>query len=137
MEVLKLKRNLTKSKQNGFSFIEVLISVTILALVIVGVLTMTTVHIKTNNFALHHTKAVQLAEEGVERMMRMDFDTVFALNGSPQVEAYDTIPKYAEFTRTISVTQVDMDNVTIACRVRWKTQGLNSNPVTMQVFRTK
>ena len=137
MEVLKLTRNLTKSRQNGFSFIEVLISVTILALVIVGVLTMTTVHIKTNNFALHHTKAVQLAEEGVERMMRIDFDTVFALQGNPQVEAYDTIAKYPEYTRTPTVTQEDMDNVTITCQVRWRTQGLNSNPVTMQVFRTK
>ena len=127
----------TKSKQGGFSFIEVLISITILAFVIVGVLTMTTVHIKTNNFALHHTKAVQLAEEGIERLMRIDFDTARTYIGNPIVEAYDTIPKYAEYTRTITVSNIDNDNVTITTQVRWKTQGLNSNPVTMQVLRTR
>ena len=98
---------------------------------------MTTVHIKTNNFALHHTKAVQLAEGGVERMMSIDFDTVRTFIDNPIVEAYDTIPKYAQFTRTIHVFDIDEDNVTISVEVRWKSQGVNSNPVTMQILRTK
>ncbi len=98
---------------------------------------MTTVHIKTNNFALHHTKAVQLAEEGVERMIRLDYETARSFIGNPIVDAYDAMPKYREFTRTVSIADVDEDNVTITVQVRWKTQGLNSNPVTMQVLRTR
>ena len=140
-----MKNNSFKPSQEGYSFIEVLISVSILALVIVGVLTMTTVHIKTNSFALHHTKAVQLAEESVERLMRIDFNQLAGLVGSDQVEAYGTMDKYPDFTRTVSVAAPPAwtglpnngNNYLITARVRWRSLGRNSMPVTLSVVRTK
>lgn len=142
-----MKKNSFKTNsQKGYSFIEVLISVSILALVIVGVLTMTTVHIKTNSFALHHTKAVQLAEEAVERLMRIDFTQLktMADAGTNQVEAYGTIDKYPDFTRTVSVGAPPAwiglpaaNNCLITAHVRWRSLGRNSMPVTLSVLRTK
>jgi prepilin-type N-terminal cleavage/methylation domain-containing protein len=145
MEVWKLKNNSFKANQKGYSFIEVLMSVSILALVIVGVLTMTTVHIKTNSFALHHTKAVQLAEESVERLMRIDFNLLAGMVGSDQVEAYGTMDKYLDFTRTVSVAAPPAwtglpnngNNYLITARVRWRSLGQNSMPVTLAVVRTR
>jgi prepilin-type N-terminal cleavage/methylation domain-containing protein len=130
-----LKNNLSdNSNQKGFSFIEVLISITILALIVVGILTMTTVHIRSNSFAQHHTKAVQLAEEGVENMMRIDFDQL-ATYGT-QSDAYGTIPTYPDFARTTTATAIDPNNYRLTAQVTWISQGRNSSPVTLTVLRT-
>jgi prepilin-type N-terminal cleavage/methylation domain-containing protein len=122
------------NKQNGFSFIEVLVATAILAFLVVGVLTMTTAHIKTNSFAIHHTKAVQLAEESVERLLRMDFAGVQTFG--TVTEAYGNIDNYPEFTRTTSSTMIDADNYRVISTVRWRSQGVDSNPITLSIIRT-
>ena len=58
------------------TFIETLIAMTILMYVISGVLTMTTIQMKTNFNQINHTKAVKLAEEALERKMRENFDVL-------------------------------------------------------------
>lgn len=122
------------NKQDGFSFIEVLVATAILAFLVVGVLTMTTTHIKINSFAIHHTKAVQLAEEAVERLLRMDFTAVQTFG--TVTEAYGSIESYLDFSRIISATMIDADNYRIMATVRWRSQGVNSSPITLSIIRT-
>ena len=122
------------NKQEGFSLIEVMVSVAILSFLVVGVLTMTTSHIKINSFALHHTKAVQLAEEAVERLLGMDF-TALQTYGSTS-EDLGTMANYPDFFRTISVTMIDVDNYRVTATVRWRSQGVNSRPVILSLIRT-
>jgi type II secretory pathway pseudopilin PulG len=134
MEELKLKKNLNNKK--GFTFIETLVSITILSFIVIGVLTMTSVHIKMNSFALHHTKAVQLAEEGVEMLLRLDPTLLPGYYTPGQTEDFGTIMKYPDYSRTITVSQIDMDNYRIACSVIWKSQRLNSKPLVLSILRT-
>jgi prepilin-type N-terminal cleavage/methylation domain-containing protein len=122
------------NKQKGFTFVEVLVAAGLLAFLVVGVLTMTTAHIKTNSFAIHHTKAVQLAEEQVERLLRMDFSGVQTFGTVS--EALGSIPNYPEFTRTTSAVMINADNYRITSSVRWRSQGVDSNPITLSIIRT-
>jgi len=122
------------NKKEGFSFIEVLVATAILAFLVVGVLTMTTAHIKTNSFAIHHTKAVQLAEESVERFLRMDFAAVQTFGTVS--EAYGNIANYPDFTRTTTSTMIDADNYQVTSIVRWRSQGIDSSPITLSIIRT-
>lgn len=119
------------NNKKGFTFIETLVSVTILSFIIVGILTMTTVHIKMNSFALHHTKAVQLAEEGIEALLRIDPLLLPGFYGG-KTEDFGDIEKYPDFSRTITVNQItpgDMDNYTIISSVIWKSQNIDSKPM--------
>ena len=134
MEELKLKKILNNKK--GFTFIETLVSVTILSFIVIGVLTMTSVHIKMNSFALHHTKAVQLAEEGVEMLLRLDPTVLPGYYDPGQTENFGTIVKYPDYSRTITVNQIDMDNYRITCSVIWRSQRLNSKPLVLSMLRT-
>jgi len=122
------------NKQEGFSFVEVLVATAILAFLVVGVLTMTTTHIKINSFAIHHTRAVQLAEDAVERLRRLDFTTVQTFGNI--TEAYGSIENYPDFTRTISASMIDADNYRITATVRWRSQGVDSIPITFSIIRT-
>ena len=122
------------NKQDGFSFVEVLVATSILAFLVVGVLTMTTTHIKINSFAIHHTRAVQLTEDAVERLRRMDFTAVQTFG--TVTEAYGSIENYSDFTRTISATMIDADNYRITATVRWRSQGVDSSPITFSIIRT-
>lgn len=124
------------NNKKGFTFVETLVSVTILSFVIIGVLTMTTVHIKMNSFALHHTKAVQLAEEGVEILLRLDSSLLPGYYTPGQTEGFGTITKYPDFSRTITVSQIDMDNYTITSSVIWRSQKINSKPLILSIRRT-
>ncbi len=134
MEELELKKILNNKK--GFTFIETLVSVTILSFIVIGVLTMTSVHIKMNSFALHHTKAVQLAEEGVEMLLRLDSTLLPGYYAPGQTEDFGTIKKYPDYSRTITVNQIDMDNYRIMCSVIWRSQKLNSKPLVLSILRT-
>ena len=122
------------NNQSGFTFVEVLVAAAIMIFLVVGVMTMTTSHIKINSFALHHTKATQLAEEAVERLLRMDSTALQSFGTT--TEAYGTMANYPDFTRTISATMVSMDNYRITATVRWRSQGVDATPVLLSVIRT-
>ncbi len=74
--------DIISSKSRGFTLVEVLISIALLTFLAVGILGMTTVTINSNSFIQHHTKAVQLAESGLEELRRVDYvDQLSAYNG--------------------------------------------------------
>ena len=131
------------NNNRGFSLIEVLMAITLFAFLVVGVLTMTTMGIKTNSFAKHHTKAVQLAASSMEMMRRVDYNTVLPyFNGisnivtTPSgvtifpVSDYGSIPHYSEYRRVLLVTG-NPDIRTLKATITWRSQGATSMPIVL------
>ena len=101
MEVYVSSKN--SNKQSGFSLIEVLMAITLFAFLAVGMLTMTSMGISTNSYTQHHTKAVQLAESGLELLRRVNYNTELgAYNGL--LNDFGTLPQYPDFRRRFAVT---------------------------------
>jgi prepilin-type N-terminal cleavage/methylation domain-containing protein len=146
MEVYVCKKIL--NNQGGFSLIEVLMAISLFAFLVVGVLTMTTMGIKSNAYAQHHTKAVQLAESSMEMMRRVDyndvlqyFDGVSNMVNTPKgvtifpVSDYGSIPQYMEFRRVLLVTYAP-DISKLRVTITWRTQGTVSIPVVLESQRS-
>jgi len=132
MEVSKLRANSVKAK--GFSFIEVLAAVTIFSFVVVGVMLMTTMHIRTSSYAQHHTKAMQLAEDGMEMLKRLNYDAEL-INMDGVVNDFGTIANYPEFRRDFQVNW-NTEISTLRVTVTWRSMARNPNPVVLVSLRT-
>ena len=121
------------SRARGFTLIEVLISTALLAFLAIGILGMTTMNINSNSFIQHHTKAVQLAESGMEEMRRVDYiNQLQAYDGL--IQDFGDIPNYPEFRRTFEVAY-GADISTLRVLVSWRRLGVNSSPLTLVSLR--
>jgi prepilin-type N-terminal cleavage/methylation domain-containing protein len=122
-----------KDMKKGFSLIELLIAITVFAFLVIGVLSMTSVQIHSNSFLLHHTKALQLAEAGMELLNRVDYATQLAgYNGVVETN----IQNYGGFQREY-IVEWETDTSRIAVRVFWQRTGRNSNPIILNSLRTR
>lgn len=122
-----------KRREKGFTFVETIVSVTILLIVVAGVLSMTTISIQTNFTQINHTKAVKLAEEAVERKMREDFDSL-----TGEISDFDEIANFPTYSRTITVNTIDADNKQITANVTWFVRNRSGlPPITLSVRRTR
>jgi len=132
MKNIKRKiKNLSGAK--GSTFIETLIAISILMYVLAGILSMTTIQMKTNFTQINHTRAVKLAEEGLERKMREDFDTL-----TGESNDFDTISDFPQYSRTIRVTTIDPDNKEITVNVTWKERDRSGiQPISLNYRRTR
>ena len=121
------------NNKDGFSLIEVLMAITLFTFLAVGVLTMTTMGIKTNSYAQHHTRAVQLAESGLELLRRVNYATeLSAFNGV--VEDYGSLPQYGEFRRSFQVTYDPAISI-LQVTVTWRNQNVDSFPIVLTTQR--
>jgi Tfp pilus assembly protein PilV len=125
----------------GFTLVETLVAITLLAFVIIGVVTMTTMHIKSNFYTQHHTRALQLAESALETLMRTDFNQLIP---GDTIEDYGAISMYPNYKRTVTVIFLDMDNAQLTAAVNWSSResgaaraGLELPPITLSVRRTR
>jgi prepilin-type N-terminal cleavage/methylation domain-containing protein len=121
------------NSQRGFTLLEILFASTIFTFLVIGVLSMTTMGVKTNSWAQHHTKAVQLAESGLELLRRVDYTTQLA-GFDGVVNDYGTIPNYLEYRRSFQVDYA-ADISTIQVTITWRSQGANSFPVVLTTQR--
>ncbi len=121
------------SGKKGSTFLETLIAITILMYVIAGILSMTTVQMKTNFNQINHTRAVKLAEEALERKMREDFDTL-----TGETNDFDSISEFPQYSRTIRVTTIDADNKDITVNVTWRERARTTTPpISLRFRRTR
>jgi len=129
--------------QRAFSLIEVLMAIALFTFLVIGVLTMTTMGIRTNSYAQHHTKAVQLAESSMEMLRRVDYNDVLQYfdgvsysvttpNGVTifPVSEYGSIPHYTDFRRVLRVTY-DPNISTLRVTITWRIQGIDSIPLVL------
>ena len=122
----------------GFSFIEVLTAVVLFSFLVIGVLLMTTMNIQSNSYSQHHTKAVQLAESGLELLRRVDYNNELPnYDGVTDPLAFNdfgTIANYPEFSRSLMVTWGTQLS-TLRVTVTWRTRGVNSFPIVLTTQR--
>ncbi len=125
--------DINSSNSRGFTLVEVLISIVLLAFLAIGILGMTTVTINSNSFIQHHTKAVQLAESGLEEMRRVDYvNQLSAYNGV--IEDFGSIPNYPGFRRVFTVDYAaDISTLTVA--VTWHFNRATSSPLVLTSLR--
>lgn len=127
-----LIKNMSGRKE-GSTFVETLIAMTILMYVISGVLTMTTIQMKTNFNQINHTRAVKLAEEALERKMREDFDSL-----ADEAHSFETIADFSQYSRTVSITTIDPDIKEIVVNVTWRERDrADVAPVSLRFRRTR
>ncbi len=129
------------NNRNGFSLVELLIAITVLAFVIVSVLMMTTVFINRNAFANDLTKALELAEEGIEITRRVSYTALPGERNDLQdfVDLTENFtindrPLYAGYTREFRV-DFGIDISTITVTVFWQKGGVMSSPVVLSTRR--
>lgn len=119
--------------ERAFSLLEVLVAMALFTFLVIGVLTMTTMGIRTNSYAQHHTKAVQLAESGLELLRRVNYTTELSgFNGV--VNDYNTIPNYLEYRRSFTVNYA-LDISTLQVAVTWRNHGVESIPIVLTTQR--
>lgn len=127
--------NKISKKNKGFTLVEVLVAAVLLSFVVVGVLLMSTTNIKSNHYANRHSRAIVLAEEKMESMLRMPFDQLSTYTAED--EDYGEITNHVEFRRRTTVSVIDTDQYRITVTVNWKSQGKNSAPITFSIVRTR
>jgi prepilin-type N-terminal cleavage/methylation domain-containing protein len=117
----------------GFSLIELLVAIGVFAFLVIGVLSMFGVQISSNSYLQHHTKALQLAEDGIELLNRVNYDDELAdYDGVIETE----IPNYIGYQRQFTVDW-DVDISAISVRVSWQKSGSLSNPIVLNSRRVR
>jgi hypothetical protein len=127
----------TSDSVRGFSFIEVLVSLIIFSFLVIGVLLMTSINIKSNSYIQHHTKAVQLAESGLEVLRRVDYTNELPnYDGASAISFsdYGEIPNYPDFRRRLMVTW-GAEMSTLVVTVNWRTLQTDSPPMVLSSLR--
>ncbi len=121
-------------KKKGFSLIEVLVALAIFSFVLLGVLSMMGAHISSNFISKNHSKAIQLAEDGIETLKSVDYATeLSAFNG--KVDDFGSIPNFPAFRRVYSVVPFSDYSIT-QVSVLWRSKGNNSKPIVLRSIRS-
>ena len=120
----ELQRNRQRD-QKGFTLLEFLIAVMILSVGLLGMASLTGAMINFNRTAYNSTKAVTLAEEKMEELRNLNYQSLTSLSSS-----YDSD---SIFTRTWTLTaDVPDDNMTtIEVTVTWSWKG-NSKSISIK-----
>ncbi len=127
-------KKISHTEKSGFTLVEVLVGMAIFAFVLLGVLSMIGAHIHSNYISKNNTKAIQLAEDGIEQMKSVDYSTsMMSFNGI--VNDFGEIPNYPIFRRSYSVTPFS-DYSVIQVSVVWRTQGTDSRPIVIKSIRS-
>ncbi|WP_236891526.1 type IV pilus modification PilV family protein [Desulfoluna limicola] len=104
-----ISHGISPEETSGFTLIEVLVAVVILAMGILGAATMQIAALQGNAKANKLTEASVIASDRAEVLLNMDFDSSSLADGSDTVEGYDvawdvTAGAGGDDTRLITVT---------------------------------
>ena len=117
---------------DGFTLSEVLIAMVVLSIGLLGLSAMTLAMGKSVTFSKQQTIATTLAQDKIEAVKHTHYAQVVPANYPP--EAYNTIPGYPQFSRTV-VVHTDSpvaDTKTVAVTTTWQPPG-RDRPYTVTV----
>jgi Tfp pilus assembly protein PilV len=131
MKKIKLKNN---KFSKGFTLVETLVSISIFTVSILGLLSILSQGISDTGYAKQKMIAAYLAQEGIEYVRNMRdtyvlYDSVDAQTGwNKFINANKNYPSVTpNFTRTIQMTTLNSDEVTISSTVSWAQGSGNYN----------
>jgi type IV pilus assembly protein PilV len=104
--------------QKGFTLLEFLIAVMVLSVGLLGMASLTGAMINFNRTAYNSTKAVTLAEEKMEELRNLNYQSLSA--------GYDTESIFTR-TWTLSADVPDTDMTTITVTVTWTWKGTSKS----------
>jgi type II secretion system protein I len=104
-------------KEKGFTLVEVLIAVMVLAIAFLAMYQMQAMAVRGNETANQVTIATMLAQDKMEQIRNANYDDVTNLNFP--AENYGMVPKFRQFRREVAVTENGRVK-TVRVTVLWK-----------------
>ena len=104
-------------RENGFTLVEVLIAVMVLAIAFLAMYQMQAMAVRGNETANQVTIATMLAQDKMEEIKNTNYDDVTNLNFP--TENYGMVPNFPQFRREVAVTENGRVK-TVRVTVLWK-----------------
>jgi type II secretion system protein I len=104
-------------KEKGFTLVEVLIAVMVLAVAFLAMYQMQAMAVRGNETANQVTIATMLAQDKMEEIRNTAYDNVTSINFP--TENYGMVPNYPQFRREVTVTESGRMK-TVRVSVLWK-----------------
>jgi type IV pilus assembly protein PilV len=126
-----------RSHRGGFTLVEVMVALTVLAIGVTGILKLTVVAFKATNVSRHTTEASVLAEDKMEALRTIPTAILSGNNDTVKDEgvAGSGTANSMVYTRTWTVTTVGV-NVFVTVRVDWTEDGTDAYFIKMTTQRT-
>ena len=125
-----------RSLNSGYSLIETLVSVTIMAVITIGIMTAQGGHVRTVDNSKKRTICTTLAEQKLENLLGFSFEDLQSA-ASPSTEEYGEIANFPDYKRTVTIQQISEDLLSIQVEVYWKEAEVAGSPSVMRVLRTR
>lgn len=121
--------------ENGFTLIEVMVSIVILAIGLLGLAPMMAISITGNAFANEATEATVLAQDKIEELKNMTAFASIPLSDSVAVDAQYTLVSRVDDTASDGTVPVGVYKIFV--RVRWVDQASVDRRLEFFTYRTK
>jgi len=136
MSIKKSKKNINK-KQSGFTLIEVMIALVILATGLLALMTMQIVSIKANAFSSEMTYASMLAQSRLEQIRNIPYANLIAGTTNDTVPASAATKGMAYRVQTTVATNTPANNMaTITVMINWTGSPAGSSGASTVDFTT-
>jgi len=122
--------------KRGFTLIEVMIAIFLLAVALLGLVSVTTTVIKGNSFSETMTMATTLAKDKMEELKNTAYDNLGNSTDYASSDGSTTIAGNAFYTRTATIGAEANNMKAISVTVTWNWLTLNHN-VTLNTLRAK
>jgi Tfp pilus assembly protein PilV len=140
----KTETNIHTRKLPGFSLVEVLLSVTLFTLFVLGLSGGLAYSMQSSEVTSYKAKALFLADEGLEAVRSIrnsSYDALVlgthGLNSTGSSWAFDgTVETIDEYTRSIEITNVNSTTKQVTSKVTWPATVGGSNTITTSVYLT-
>jgi prepilin-type N-terminal cleavage/methylation domain-containing protein len=121
-------------RQDGFTLVEVLVSISLLSIALLGLCGATVMAMKGNSLSQMSTKATVMAKDKMEGLKNLNYTQI--ASGSDTLEANYYTRQWTVTTVTPDVSIPDNTYKTVAVTVSWTWQSLARN-VTLNTIITK
>ena len=138
--VINIRSNFMNAKKNiqGFTLIEVLTAMTILAVAMLSFIPMAISTIRANSFGYQMSKGAELAQDQLEEIRRMAFDDSAITTGTyPLTSTTETFDNLYKRYYTVDLVGGDPDIKQITVLVDWQVGGRPAQNITYVTVKVR